>query len=102
MQDLIKGNAALTPLGGIGEELGGHKGYGYATVVEILSSALHAGPFLKALTGVDSVGNKTPYRLGHFFIAIDVEHFIDLETFRKQTGDILRDLRNSQKATLAL
>lgn len=98
LQDLIKGNAALTPLGGIGEELGGHKGYGYATVVEILSSALHAGPFLRDLTGLDSEGNKTPYRLGHFFIAIDVEHFIDLYSFKKQTGDILRDLRNSQKA----
>lgn len=98
LKDLIKGSAALTPLGGIGEEMGGHKGYGYATVVEILSSALHAGPYLKALNGIDGNGNKMPYSLGHFFIAIDIEHFIELEKFRKHTGDILRKLRNSQKA----
>ncbi len=98
LQELVKGNAALTPLGGIGEELGGYKGYGYATVVEILSSALHAGPFLKALTGLDDTGNNVPYRLGHFFIAIDVEHFTELEQFKQHTGEILRALRSSQKA----
>ena len=40
LEDLIAGHAALTPLGGVGEETGGYKGYGYATVVEILSAAL--------------------------------------------------------------
>lgn len=98
LKDLISGDAALTPLGGIGVEMGGHKGYGYATVVEILSSALHLGPFLNALTGIDSEGNDIPYRLGHFFIAIDVEHFVEVDRFRKHVGDILRELRNSQKA----
>ncbi len=96
--DLTKGKAALTPLGGIGEELAGYKGYGYATVVEILSSALHLGPFMKALTDVDESGNKKPYRLGHFFIAINVENFVEIDKFRKQTGDMLRELRSSKKA----
>jgi L-2-hydroxycarboxylate dehydrogenase (NAD+) len=45
--DALKcGTAALLPLGGAGEELAGYKGYGYATVVEILSAALQAGSFL--------------------------------------------------------
>ncbi len=96
--DLTKGKAALTPLGGIGEELAGYKGYGYATVVEILSSALHLGPFMKALTDVDESGNKKPYKLGHFFIAINVENFVEIDKFRKQTGDMLRELRSSKKA----
>ncbi len=96
--DLTKGKAALTPLGGIGEELAGYKGYGYATVVEILSSALHLGPFMKALTDVDEDGNKKPYKLGHFFIAINVENFVEIDKFRKQTGDMLRELRSSKKA----
>lgn len=96
--DLTKGKAALTPLGGVGEELAGYKGYGYATVVEILSSALHLGPFMKALTDVDESGNKKPYRLGHFFIAINVENFVEIDKFRKQTGDMLRELRSSKKA----
>ncbi len=96
--DLTKGKAALTPLGGVGEELAGYKGYGYATVVEILSSALYLGPFMKALTDVDENGNKKPYRLGHFFIAINVENFVEIDKFRKQTGDMLRELRSSKKA----
>lgn len=95
---LTNGNAALTPLGGIGEELGGYKGYGYATVVEILSAALQAGSFLKALNGTDENGNKQPYHLGHFFMVIDTEAFLGRKEFEKTCGDILRQLRASQKA----
>lgn len=94
--DLISGGAALTPLGGIGEELGGYKGYGYATVVEILSAALQGGAFLKALSGIEK-GKKVPYRLGHFFIAINIEAFTELDDFKKTTGDILRQLRASRR-----
>ncbi|HCX03274.1 MAG TPA: lactate dehydrogenase [Clostridiales bacterium] len=97
LKDLVKGKAALSPLGGIGEELGGYKGYGYATVVEILSSALQGGIFLKALSGYDSEGKKQPYHLGHFFIVINIESFIEPEEFKKTTGEILRQLRNSEK-----
>ncbi len=96
--DLVKGKAALVPLGGIGEETAGYKGYGYATVVELLSAALQQGAFLKALTGFDEKGNRVPYRLGHFFLAINIEAFTDLESFKKTAGDILRALRNSEKA----
>jgi len=96
LTDLTKGNAALTPLGGIGEELAGYKGYGYATVVEILSAALQAGSFLKTLNGIGENGEKTPYHLGHFFMAIDPEAFLGLDTFKKSTGDILRALRASK------
>lgn len=97
LKDLVTGGAALAPLGGIGEELGGYKGYGYATVVEILSAALQGGAFLKALSGYQD-GEKVPYRLGHFFIAINIESFTELEDFKKTTGEILRELRASRKA----
>lgn len=95
---LTQGTAALAPLGGIGEDLAGYKGYGYATVIEILSAALQGGSFLKMLTGMDADGNKQPYHLGHFFLVINPEFFLGEETFRKTTGDILRALRASQKA----
>lgn len=96
--DLTKGKAALAPLGGIGEEMGGYKGYGYATVVEILSSALQAGNYMRMLTGIGEKGEKTPFHLGHFFIAIDTEAFMGADVFKKITGDILRDLRSSKLA----
>jgi LDH2 family malate/lactate/ureidoglycolate dehydrogenase len=95
---LVKGTAALTPIGGIGENLGGYKGYGYATVVEILSAAFQGGSFLKGLLGFGPDGKPQPYHLGHFFIAINVSSFTELETFKKTTGDILRALRASKKA----
>lgn len=98
LKDLTKGTAALAPLGGIGEDLAGYKGYGYATVVEILSAALQAGSFLKMLTGINEQGEKAPYHLGHFFIAIDTEAFMGSESFRKTAGDILRELRASALA----
>ncbi len=97
LKDLVKGTAALSPLGGIGEVTAGYKGYGYATVVEILSAALQGGAFLKGLLGFEN-GKPVPYHLGHFFMAIDISAFIDVESFKKTTGDILRQLRASKKA----
>ena len=98
LHDLTTGEAALTPLGGIGEEQGGYKGYGYAMVVEILSAALQDGAFMKMLNGFDDEGKAIPYPLGHFFIAIDPARFMGLEIFKKIAGTICRQLRASKKA----
>ena len=98
LKDIRSKKAALAPLGGIGEILGGYKGYGYATVVEILCAALQNGIFLKDLEGKDENGNIRPYHLGHFFIVINPEFFMGAEAFKKTAGEILRELRNSQKA----
>ncbi len=97
LNDMLVGKAALLPLGGAGEEFSGYKGYGYATVVEILSAALQQGAFLWGLSGMEN-GKKVPYRVGHFFIAINVEAFVELDKFKKTTGEILRSLRASKKA----
>ena len=93
-----QGTAALTTLGGIGEALGGYKGYGYAMVIELLSAALQDGWYGKALNGKDEEGNIRPYHLGHFFIAIDTDHFLGEELTRKKAGEIVRSIRNSTKA----
>ena len=91
------GTAALTALGGIGEELGGYKGYGYAMIVELLSAVLQDGMYGKDLDGKDENGNIRPYGLGHFFIAIDTNHFLGEDVCRKKTGDIIRAVRASKK-----
>jgi LDH2 family malate/lactate/ureidoglycolate dehydrogenase len=98
LKKIRKGTAALTTLGGIGDALGGYKGYGYAMVVELLSSVLQDGNYGKALNGVDENGNKVPYHLGHFFIAIDTNHFLGEELTRKKAGEIIRTVRASKKA----
>jgi LDH2 family malate/lactate/ureidoglycolate dehydrogenase len=96
LHDLDKASAALLPLGGKGESTSGHKGYGYATFVEILSSALQEGNFLKHNAGLYKNGHKR-LPVGHFFLAINIENFMGLTPFIKTTGDIMRTLRNSKK-----
>ncbi|MBQ1414293.1 MAG: Ldh family oxidoreductase, partial [Lachnospiraceae bacterium] len=98
LKALVDGTAALAPLGGVGDELAGYKGYGYAAVVEILSAALSGGKFMKALTGVDENGKPRMYSLGHFFFVVNPEAFMGEAEFRKIAGDICRALRASQKA----
>lgn len=98
LKDMRAGKCALLPLGGLGEETGGYKGYGFTAIVEILSAALAGGPFMKALSGKDENGNNRMYHLGHFFFVINPEFFMGLDTFRKTAGDICRALRVSEKA----
>lgn len=98
LRQMRGGNCALLPLGGLGEETGGYKGYGFTAIVEILSAALAGGPYMKALSGKDEKGGDIMYRLGHFFFVINPEFFMGLETFQKTAGGICRELRASTKA----
>jgi L-2-hydroxycarboxylate dehydrogenase (NAD+) len=98
IEEMNKGKAALLPLGGSGELMGGHKGYGLATMVEILSSAFQDGAFLSQLHDKDEAGNPHPSRVGHFFLAMNIESFLPLEHFKNTTGSILRELRAYSKA----
>ncbi len=96
LNNLGNNTAALLSFGKKGEENGGHKGYGYATLVEILSAALQDGIYLKDTAGIEENGKKY-LKVGHFFLAINIENFIPLDTFRKITGNIMKGLRNSKK-----
>ena len=98
IEQMNKNKAALMPIGGIGELMGGHKGYGLATMVEIFSAAFQNGAFLSDLHDTDSQGNPHFLRIGHYFQAIDVEHFLPLADFKKISGDMMRELRGSQVA----
>ena len=98
LREMRAGNCALLPLGGLGEETGGFKGYGFTTIVEILSAALAGGPYMKALSGKNAEGQNDFYRLGHFFFVINPEFFMGLDTFKETAGGICRGLRESTKA----
>jgi LDH2 family malate/lactate/ureidoglycolate dehydrogenase len=60
---LEESKASLSPLGGVGTELGGHKGFGLSMMVQILSAALSGGGSPWSGGVHDNVG--------HFFLAID-------------------------------
>ncbi|MBP7460236.1 MAG: Ldh family oxidoreductase [Candidatus Delongbacteria bacterium] len=95
LRDLLTQQAAFLALGGNSESMGGHKGYGLSTMVEILSAALQRGSFLTGLMGPES-GIPKPYCLGHFFLAVNIDFFEDVPIFKKTVGDILRALKNAQ------
>jgi LDH2 family malate/lactate/ureidoglycolate dehydrogenase len=98
IEQMNKDKAALLPIGGMGELMGGHKGYGLAAMVEIFSAAFQNGAYLSELHDTDATGNPHFLRIGHFFMAINIEHFLPLGEFKKTTGNIMRELRGSRTA----
>ncbi|MHA1294674.1 MAG: Ldh family oxidoreductase, partial [Promethearchaeota archaeon] len=96
LEKMLERKAALLPLGGKGEETAGYKGYGYATLVELLSAALQEGIYLRDTLGIVENGQKR-LKVGHFFLAINTENFIGLNSFKKTAGNIMRTLRSSRR-----
>ncbi len=96
LEKMLKRKASLLPLGGKGEETAGYKGYGYATVVELLSAALQEGIYLRDTLGTVENGQKR-LKVGHFFLAINIDNFVGVVSFKKTSGNIMRDLRSSKK-----
>lgn len=93
--EVAEGGALLTL--GSRRELGGHKGYCLSTMVDLLSGALGGanwGPFTPAFT----VHHPDPVRrvgvgLGHFFGAMKIDAFIDVDEFKCQVDDWIRTFR---------
>jgi L-2-hydroxycarboxylate dehydrogenase (NAD+) len=97
IKQMNEGTVALLPVGGIGELMGGHKGYGLATMVEIFSAAFQNGTYLWGVTDTATDGKPQFLSIGHFFLAIDVEHFVPLAVFKQITGNMMRELRSSPR-----
>nr|BAN37956.1 malate dehydrogenase, putative [Entamoeba histolytica] len=95
LENYPKGKAYLHPLGGSDEVSGSHKGYCLSEFVEIMSSCLSIANFINHIEEEKEKSGK--FSLGHFFIAINVECFRDLNEFKKNVGDINRTLRNTDK-----
>jgi LDH2 family malate/lactate/ureidoglycolate dehydrogenase len=97
LKDLVEQTACMLPLGGTEEVTGSHKGYGLGTMVEILCSALQQGSYLNGLWGRDADGKAAPYRLGHFFLAINIDFFTEIDEFKRISTDICQQLQQSRK-----
>lgn len=87
---LKQGIAALTPIGG-------HKGSGLSIAIELMCSAFQSGAYMSKLSGLYEGDNKNPnYDIGHFFICIDPENFANLKDFKKNVGDVMREIKSSK------
>jgi L-2-hydroxycarboxylate dehydrogenase (NAD+) len=84
----------ILPLGGLGMELGGHKGYGLAVMVDILCAVLGGAPFGKEVFDTP----RSFARVSHFFGAIRISAFRDPRAFRVDMDRMLQALRNAPKA----
>ncbi|MDR1766395.1 MAG: Ldh family oxidoreductase [Lachnospiraceae bacterium] len=89
---VAKNGGGIMPLGGSGEVLGSHKGYGFGMLCEIFSSILSLGMTSnKAMQG--SKGG-----ICHGFAAIDPAIFGDADAIRTHFSTFLAEVRESPKA----
>ncbi|TFG13705.1 Ldh family oxidoreductase [Candidatus Thorarchaeota archaeon] len=91
------GEGGILPLGGEGEIHGGHKGYGFATMVDILCGVLSGANYADDVVWSIDNGIKHP-NVGHFFLAMDPSFFGDLENFKSRMDDMIERLHQSEKA----
>jgi LDH2 family malate/lactate/ureidoglycolate dehydrogenase len=82
----------MTPLGG-SREMGGHKGYGLAALVEILSTTL-AGATFAPLRPADAERND----VGHFHLAMHPEAFREAGAFEADLDEMIDALRATPPA----
>ncbi|MEM3956194.1 MAG: Ldh family oxidoreductase [Candidatus Bathyarchaeia archaeon] len=77
-KEVLARKGSVLPLGGLGEDFGGHKGAGLALVVDVLCGVLtgaNYGIFVKHTT------DKERANVGHFMIVIDVDKISSLDFF---------------------
>ncbi|NLG37470.1 MAG: Ldh family oxidoreductase, partial [Clostridiales bacterium] len=87
-----KKGGGIMPLGGISEESGSHKGYGYAMICELFTSILSMG-----LTSNKAMQNNHG-GICHAFIAINPSFFGDPDLIFDHMSVFLNELRDSPKA----
>ena len=78
----------ILPLGGT-REVGSHKGYSLAVMIEILSSVLSSG---------GAGANRRGGLASHHFLAYKIDAFTDVDQFKKDMDEYMVSLTNSKPA----
>ena len=73
---------------------GGYKGFGLATMIEILSGVLSGGLFGRDVPKMIEYG-RDPLISSGFYMAIDVERFLPLEEFRSRVDRLVEQVRQT-------
>jgi len=76
--------------------LGGYKGTGLATIVEVLSSVLSGAAITMQIGGL-FVDCDRPQEMGHFFGAIDIEGFMPLDEFRARMDRLVGSIKDTPR-----
>jgi len=88
----------ILPLGGGGELYGGYKGYGIALLVDILCGVLSGGAYADMVDTRGPGGAGQPAQVAHFFMALNIENFVEMDIFREKMDDLIDRLKESEKA----
>ena len=78
--------------------MAGHKGYGLALMIEVLSALLSSGASRNDVMGWVHHDPSKPTGQCHAFIAINVGAIVPLDVFKSRMDEMIRDVRRSPKA----
>ncbi|NQU47725.1 MAG: Ldh family oxidoreductase [Planctomycetes bacterium] len=96
-EQMLQGGA-LSPLGSF-REMGGHKGFCLAAMVDVLSCVLSGanwGPWAPPFALRHHIPERSVGKgIGHFFGAMQIEAFIDVGEFKSQMDDWIRTMRGT-------
>ncbi|HEY9054095.1 MAG TPA: Ldh family oxidoreductase, partial [Rectinemataceae bacterium] len=95
LEDMFRrAGGGIVPLGGESELFGGHKGYGLAVMVDILTGLLSGGGF-----GLDVMDTEiSSARVSHCFAAMRIDLFREPAEFKQDMDRLLGDLRSCPPA----
>ncbi len=95
---LARRGGGLLPLGGAGELMGGHKGYGLALLVDVLCAVLSGAAYANLVYPKSADGKPLPSNIGHFFGAWRIDAFRPVDEFKAAMDDLQRRLKDAPKA----
>lgn len=93
-----RAGGGLLPLGGEGELLSGHKGYGLALWVDVFCAVLSGAAYANLVYPKTPDGKPLPANLGHFFGAWRVDGFRPPDEFKAAMDDLQQRLKAVPKA----
>ena len=84
----------ILPLGGAGELLGGHKGFGLGILVDIITGVLSLGSFGRYVYGKPD----QPPGVCHFFAAVDPAALVPIDQFKSAMDDLISQIKSTPLA----
>lgn len=93
-----RAGGGLLPLGGEGELHSGHKGYGLALAVDILSAILPGAAYANLVYPSTPEGKPLPSAIGHLCAALRIDGFRPVDQFKADMDDLIQRVKNSEKA----
>ena len=90
-------NPHLYPQVGAMMPMAGHKGYGIAFLIEVLTGVLGGGAFGNLVRSW-VIGPPLPVNQSHSFIAIHVEAFAPVPEFKSRMDALIRQIKDAPKA----